>query len=143
MGHANPPTADTCRLCHSPVTDRSVLNVPRPVLARLVFESGLIVDVDRPQVIGRKPTAPSDAVELPNLITVPSPDSDISRCHTAVRLEGWDLLVEDLGSTNGTEVKLPPGVLHRIREHDPVLVVVGTEVTMAGVVRFRVEAPEA
>jgi hypothetical protein len=30
----------------------------------------------------------------------------------------------------------------RLREHDPVLVVAGTEVTMAGAVRFRVEAPE-
>jgi hypothetical protein len=142
-GHANPPTATRCRLCSRAVLDTSVTTVPRPVVARLVFESGLIVDVDRPQLIGRRPTAPPDAIELPNLVTIPSPDSDISRIHTAVRVEGWDLLVEDVGSTNGTEVRLPHGEPVRLREHDPVLVVPGTEVTLAGVIRFRVEPAEA
>jgi len=141
-GHVNPPTAAQCRLCAASLTGAEVVVVPRPVIARLVFDSGLIVDVDRPQLIGRRPTAPTDAEEIPNLVTIPSPDSDISRVHTAVRVEGWDLLVEDLGSTNGTEVRLPAREPVRVREHEPVLVVPGTEVTLAGTVRFRVEAPE-
>lgn len=142
-GHANPPTAASCRLCGQPVTDRAVVAVPRPVVARLVFDSGLVVDVDRPQLIGRRPTAPPDAEEIPNLLTVPSPEAEISRAHTAVRLAGWDVLVEDVGSTNGTEVALPGRDPVRLREHEPVLVVVGTEVTLAGTVHFRIDAPEA
>jgi hypothetical protein len=141
-GHASPPTAASCRVCGQAITDPTVATIPRPVVARLVFDSGLIVDVDRPQLIGRRPTAPPDSDEIPNLITVPSPDSDISRVHTAVRLEGWDVLVEDLGSTNGTEIRLPGQDPVRLREHDPVLVLVGTEVTIAGVVRFRIDGPE-
>lgn len=141
-GHANPPTATSCRLCGQDIADTAVVLLPRPVIARLVFDSGLVVEVDRPQLIGRRPTAPPDADELPNLVTVPSPDGDISRAHTAVRVEGWDVLVEDVGSTNGTEVRLPNRDPVRLREHDPVLVVAGTEVTLAGTVRFTVEPVE-
>ena len=117
------------------------MTIPRPVVARLVFDSGLIVDVDRPQLIGRRPSSPPEAEEIPNLVTVPSPDSEISRAHAAVRVEGWDVLVEDVGSTNGTEVRLPGRDPVRLREHEPVLVVAGTEVILAAVVRFQVEAP--
>lgn len=140
-GHPNPPTAGQCRLCGAAIADPTVHVIPRPTLARLVFDSGLVVDVDRPQLIGRKPTAPTDVEEIPNLITVPSPDSDISRSHTCVRIEGWDLLVEDVGSTNGTEIRLPNQDPMRIREYEPILVVPGTEVTLAGAVRFRVDPP--
>ncbi|HEU5082422.1 MAG TPA: FHA domain-containing protein [Acidimicrobiales bacterium] len=142
QGHANPPTSAACRICDADLAGSPVVTVARPVIARLVFDSGLVVDVDRPQLIGRRPSAPPEAEEIPNLVTVPSPDSDISRAHTAVRVEGWDVLVEDVGSTNGTEVRLPNGEPVRLREHEPVLVVAGTEVTMAGAVRFRVEGPE-
>ena len=60
---------------------------PRPTVARLVFDSGLVVEVDRPQLIGRRPTAPEQLDdEIPNLVTVPSPDNDVSRIHTTVHL---------------------------------------------------------
>ncbi|HWJ61377.1 MAG TPA: FHA domain-containing protein, partial [Acidimicrobiales bacterium] len=138
----NPPTLGTCRRCGEAITDPTVVAVPRPVVARLVFESGLVVDVDRPQLLGRRPMAPADADDLPNLVTIPSPDGDISRAHTGIRLEGWDVLVEDLGSTNGTEVRLPGADPVRLREHEPVLAVVDTQVTLAGTVRFTIQAPE-
>ncbi|MGN6694810.1 MAG: FHA domain-containing protein [Aquihabitans sp.] len=141
-GHPNPPTVGTCRRCGAEIADPTVVAVPRPVVARLVFESGLVVDVDRPQLIGRRPMAPAEADDLPNLVTIPSPDGDISRAHTAIRLEGWDVLVEDLGSTNGTEVRLPGAEPVRLREHEPVLAVVGTQVVLAGTVRFTIQAPE-
>jgi hypothetical protein len=141
-GHASPTDATSCRTCGRPIVDRTQVTVPRPVVARLVFDSGLIVDVDRPQLIGRRPTAPPQAEEIPNLLALPSPDGDLSRAHTAVWVKGWDLLVEDVGSTNGTQVALPHREPVRLREHDPMLVVVGTEVVMAGTVRFRIDAPE-
>ena len=107
-GHASPTDATSCRTCGQTIVDPTQVTVPRPVVARLVFDSGLIVDVDRPQLIGRRPTAPPQADEIPNLITLPSPDGDLSRAHTAVWVKGWDLLVEDVGSTNGTQVAAPP-----------------------------------
>ena len=124
------------------ITDPHRSTVPRPVVARLVFDSGLIVDVDRPQLIGRRPTAPPEADELPNLVTIPSPDGDISRAHTAVRVKGWDLLVEDVGSTNGTEVRLPHREPVRLREHDPRARRGRDRGRPGRTVRFRIEAPE-
>lgn len=141
-GHPNPPTAPRCRRCDADLGGSPVEVIPRPTVVRLVFESGLVVEVDRPQLIGRRPTAPEDPHpddEIPNLVTVPSPESDISRVHTAIQVAGWDVLVVDAGSTNGTEVQLPGQDPIRLREHDPVLVVPGTTVTMAGTIRFNVE----
>src|SRR5690606_37963447 len=97
-GHPNPPATDRCRGCGAAIVDPTVSIVPRPVVARLVFERGPVIDVDRTQIIGRGPVSPTGLVEEPNLVTVPNPDGDLSREHTAVRLEGWDLIIEDLGS---------------------------------------------
>lgn len=144
QGHANAPTVSACRICGGTIADPAVTVIDRPVLALLTFESGAVVEVDRPQLIGRGPTVdPAGPHDDAHLVTIPSPDGDISRNHTAVRVEGWDLLVEDLGSTNGTEVRLPGRDPVRLREYQPVLLLAGTEVTMAGIVRFRLDAPPA
>lgn len=140
-GHPNRPGEPACRACGQPVADQTVTVIDRPVLARIVFENGPTIDVDRTQIIGRGPVAPTGVVEQPNLITVPNPDGDLSREHTAIRIEGWDVIIEDLGSTNGTEVHLPGREPQRLHDHDPILVVPGTRVVLAGAVRFIVEAP--
>lgn len=141
-GHANPPIATACRVCQHAIVDPTEVVVVRPVVARLRFDSGLVIDVDRPQIIGRHPQAPPDAVDIPNLVTVPSPGEDVSRNHLALRLEGWDLLAEDLESTNGTELRLPNRDVVRLRGYSAVPVVVGAEITLAGDVRFHVDAPD-
>jgi pSer/pThr/pTyr-binding forkhead associated (FHA) protein len=87
--------------------------VARPV-ARLVFSSGETVEVDRPVVIGRAPEVPRpSSSEQPRLVTVPSPQKEISSTHLEVRTgSGADLgsaVVTDLGSTNGT-VLVQPGL---------------------------------
>ena len=38
----------------------------------------------------------------PHLVRLASAENDISRNHAEVILEGWHVLVRDLGSTNGT-----------------------------------------
>ena len=50
------------------------------------------------------------------LLTVPSPGHDISRTHLQVAVDGWQVTVTDLHSTNGTLLvdrdgrrSLPPG----------------------------------
>lgn len=141
-GHDNPPTAVRCRVCDAEITDRSVHFVRRPLVARLRFSTGAVVDLDKGQLVGRKPTTDvGSGSEPPGLVTVPSPDGSISRVHVAVHVEGWDVLVEDQGSTNGTVVVLPDKEPERLREHDPRLVVPGTEVRIADTVTFSVEVP--
>lgn len=85
----------------------------RPV-ARLVLSSGETVDVDRAVLIGRAPEARRfTSTEQPRLVTVPSPQQEISSTHLEVRPgSGADhglAVVTDLGSTNGS-VLVQPGL---------------------------------
>lgn len=59
--------------------------------------------LDRTAIIGRRPRASRvSANDVPQLVTVPSPQQDISRSHLELRLEGWHVVALDLGATNGT-----------------------------------------
>jgi len=85
----------------------------RPV-ARLVFSSGETVDVDRAVLVGRAPEARRfTSTEQPRLVTVPSPNQEISSTHLEVRpgsgADHGSAVVTDLGSTNGT-VLVQPGL---------------------------------
>jgi pSer/pThr/pTyr-binding forkhead associated (FHA) protein len=80
--------------------------VAQPVLALLRASDGAEVPVDRTVLVGR---APAQTVGIgARLLTVPSPDQDISRTHLEVAPDGWRVLVTDLHSTNGT-LLVPPG----------------------------------
>jgi hypothetical protein len=82
-----------------------------PPVARLVFSSGDVVDVDRPVVVGRAPRPRGDGDDETRLVTVPSPHQEISSTHLEIRPgSGADhgaAVVTDLGSTNGTLVVQP------------------------------------
>ncbi|MCW2795320.1 FHA domain-containing protein [Nocardioides sp.] len=85
----------------------------RPV-ATLVFSSGETVDVDRVVIVGRAPEARRvTATEQPRLVSVPSPQQEISSTHLEVRpgagADHGSAVVTDLGSTNGT-VLVQPGL---------------------------------
>ena len=86
--------------------------VARPV-AKLVFSSGETVEVDRTVLVGRAPEAQRATSENPRLVTVPSPQQEISSTHLEVRagsgVDHGSAVVTDLGSTNGT-VLVQPGL---------------------------------
>jgi hypothetical protein len=87
----------------------SVLGSP---VARLMFSSGEVVDVDRAVVVGRAPEARRfTSSEQPRLVTVPSPHQEISSTHLEVRpgagADHGSAVVTDLGSTNGTVLQQP------------------------------------
>ncbi|SMQ75457.1 FHA domain-containing protein [Agreia sp. VKM Ac-1783] len=74
---------------------------------RIVLATGDVVLLDRPVIVGRRPRAQRVQGDvLPHLVTVPSPEQDVSRSHLEVRVEGRHVLVVDLDTTNGS-------VLHR------------------------------
>jgi hypothetical protein len=87
-------------------------DVDRPV-AQLVISSGETVQVDRVVLIGRAPEPRTMAAEQPRLVTVPSPQQEISSTHLEVRpgtgTDHGSPVVTDLGSTNGT-VLVQPGL---------------------------------
>ena len=81
-------------------------------VARLTFSSGEVVDVDRAVIVGRAPEARRfTSTEQPRLITVPSPNQEISSTHLEIRpgagADHGSAVATDLGSTNGTVLQQP------------------------------------
>lgn len=140
-GHLNPPHADVCRTCRSPIADRAVQVVARPSLGRLLFDSGLVSEIDRPLRIGRKPTTEGVAptAEIPGLVVLPDPEGSLSRVHAEVRIEGWEVLLVDQDSTNGTLVEIPGQPPVRLRPMDPYLLTSGSRINFAYVAGCRFE----
>jgi FHA domain len=138
-GHPDAPHAERCRTCGADIVDRSIRLVPRPAVGFLRFEDGRTVDVDRPLLVGRKPTvdAIGDADELPGLVTLPDTDGMLSRVHAEIRVEGWEVLVVDRGSTNGTRVEIPGQPPTVLRPGEPCVITSGTTVSFADVATAR------
>lgn len=112
LGHAEDPARSRCRRCATPLEEEIALR-ERPPLGRLettevVAGASVEVLLDREAVIGRRPRGEgrNRSGQGPRLVTVDSPGQGLSRSHLAVRLRGWQVRVQDLGTVNGT-------VLHR------------------------------
>ncbi len=126
-----------------PVWGNDSLRRPEPPAqppARLVLSTGLVVALDRPVVLGRAPQATRVAsAELPRLVSLPSPQHDISRTHAEVRLDDGDVLVTDLDSTNGVLVQRPGRGSRRLRAGEPVVLHEGETVDLGDGITFVVE----
>jgi hypothetical protein len=106
-------------------------SVPVSAAARIpsIRVAGLVVVLDRPVVVGRRPAAPR-VVNGPDpaLVTVPSPTGQVSASHLAVRVEGEAVVVEDLRSTNGTTVRAPGARSITMTSGSSMVVLTGTVV---------------
>ncbi|WP_104191492.1 FHA domain-containing protein [Cryobacterium sp. Y82] len=99
---------------------------PVPRYGRLLVSGGTEVLLDRSAVIGRKPSAARfTADRMPHLVTVPSPQQDISRSHLEVRCEGESVLAVDLGTTNGTRLLRSGADPVRLHPQEPTMLVHG------------------
>ena len=141
--HPNPPQATYCRVCGSALEQLEPVTIPRPVLGTLRFSNGVEAELDGPIVIGRSPRAERvSSKEIPQLVTLPSPDQNISRNHLEVKLDGWHVLVVDLDSVNGTVVTNPGEAPVLLRSGEEVPIVVGSVVTIADEITFVFEVSE-
>ena len=83
--------------------------VPRLRIVRQVrFAAGELVALNGALVLGRAPVAPERAPTAQTLV-VPDSSFMISSTHCWLSLEDGEVWVEDLGSTNGTDVVSPSG----------------------------------
>ncbi|WP_375503211.1 FHA domain-containing protein [uncultured Jatrophihabitans sp.] len=138
-GHLNAPfVVGACRVCGSPVPAQEPFPAPRPTLGVLVLASGETVPVDRDVLLGR---APYSVDAGPRIVTLPSPENDLSRTHVRVAIDGWLVQVTDLGSTNGTVVTMPGQQDVRLRAHEPFVLVPGTVLNLADEALVRFEVP--
>lgn len=108
--------------------------------ARVALSTGAVVSLERPVLIGRAPQVSRVAnAQLPRLVTVPSPTSDISRTHAQVRQDGDDVLVTDLHSTNGVVVTRVGAAPQRLHPGEPSVVEPGDVIDIGDGVTFTVE----
>ncbi len=144
-GHASPPHSSACRVCGRDIPPQQPFQTPRPSLGVLRLPTGDVVMLDRGVLLGRSPkvNADLDAGMQPHLVRVPSPENDISRNHVEIVLEGWHVLIRDLGSTNGTTVTLPGQLPVRLRPSDQQVLEPGTVITLADEVAITFEVPTA
>jgi FHA domain len=136
-GHPNPPLSTSCRVCAAALPAATPVTVPRPILGTLRLSTGAAIPLDRGAIFGRNPDADGFGDgERPHIVQVPSPGKDISRNHVEVKLDGWHVLVSDLGSTNGTIVTVPGHAPQRLHPNEAMPIAPGTVVNLADEVSF-------
>lgn len=115
-------------------------------VARLQFSNGEAVDVDRAVLIGRAPEARRfTSTEQPRLVTVPSPQQEISSTHLEVRpgsgADHGSAVVTDMGSTNGTVLQQPGLPPEDLQPGLPVQLLPGAVIDLGDGVTIRVAQP--
>jgi hypothetical protein len=143
VGHPNPPHAHICRSCGDtidPDAAQSPVVVQRPVLAVLAFSNGTRVPLDADVLMGRNPkVTDTHSGALPHVVKFDDVGPGLSRSHARVVLDGWQMMLEDLGSTNGTEITLPGQSRRRLRVNEPVMLEIGAVVDLDDDLYFNVE----
>ncbi len=134
--HFNSPDAATCRVCAADLlnTTRALKKRPRPSLGQISLDDGTTYPLDANYVIGREPNLSSvDRSVGGPWRTIAIANDTVSRAHLTLTLVGWDVLVTDSGSSNGTLVDDPdrpsrPRV--RVPAGSPTPLTAGSRVTM-------------
>ncbi len=110
-----------------------------PPVRGLEFSDGRRLIVDRTVLIGRNPSVDTSLTgEQPAVFAIDSPKRDISRTHLRISTDGTRVLLEDLNSTNGTEVTPQAGGSFLLEPGEPALLEDGMVVTIGDHVAFRV-----
>jgi hypothetical protein len=110
-GHFNDPEAIACAQCGNALNRRSRVTRPgpRPALGVLVLDDDRTFQLDGDYLIGRDPAlAEPVAAGQAKPLRIVDADSTVSRVHARIHLDGWQVLMTDLGSANGSRIQ-PPG----------------------------------
>lgn len=136
-GHLSSDYALHCRVCELPLPEQDAVMLAMPVLGLLRLSNGDTIKLDRNVVLGRDPQGDPRSA---NLVQVGGDaDTLISRTHVEVLLQDWDVLVRDLGSTNGTTVSRPGCPPQHLAAHIEEFLYPGTRVTLGDQVFFTFE----
>jgi hypothetical protein len=102
--HLNDPRDDFCRTCGLPlVPGAPEVEGPRPPLGKLTWDNGEVHELLGAALVGRDVGLDGAVVSGELAALVPSGQNDsMSRVHAELRPSGWDVIVIDRGSTNGT-----------------------------------------
>lgn len=131
-----PELAEPPNVAEPPAADAPAFVVRLP--------DGAEVPVDTAVYVGRRPSAPRiHTGTAPRLVTLPSPDKELSATHLELRLVGDALVASDMRSTNGTVVHLPGSAPRTLIRGESAVVVPGTRIDLGEGAVLDVLAAEA
>lgn len=119
----------------SPFASRPNPSLPSPLppvsIGQIVVSTGDVYELDRTVIVGRRPRV--DRVvgaELPLLVSVPSPNRDISRNHVEFRIDRGRVLIVDVGATNGSAIYRSGQPPHRLGLNEAIVAYDGDVVSL-------------
>ncbi len=111
--HFNDPRVLFCAVCGINMVQQTPVLVggERPPLGVVVLDDGAVFQLDTDYLLGRDPEA-DDRVREAGWRGIAIIDSShmVSRVHARLELRGWDVVLADNTSTNGTFVNSPRSV---------------------------------
>jgi hypothetical protein len=135
-GHFDDPEALFCAICGISMNQQTLVPRPgeRPPLGVLLLDDGSVFQLDTDYVIGREPSLDASVAEgTARPLRISDETGIVSRVHARVHLEGWRVLVTDLGSANGTRVLLPGQPADQpLVPQVPIVLATGSQVDLGG-----------
>jgi hypothetical protein len=135
-GHFDDPEALFCAVCGISMNQQTLVPRPgtRPPLGVLLLDDGSVFQLDRDYIVGREPGLDATVASGRSRALRIADDSGIvSRVHAKVQLDGWRVLVTDLGSANGTRVRLAKQSADTVLQpHVPIVLATGSQVDLGG-----------
>lgn len=111
--HFNDPRVLFCAVCGINMVQQTpvLVNGERPPLGVIVLDDGAVFQLDTDYLLGRDPDA-DDRVRQGECrgISIIDTSHMVSRVHALLVLRGWDVVLVDNTSTNGTFVNSPQAV---------------------------------
>ena len=138
-GHVNPAYLDACQTCGGALGG-APYELPQPSLGRLVISTGGEIPLDQDSILGRNPKLPANLPgEPPQLVKIADSTNDVSNRHLLVRVAQWQVIVRDLGSTNGTDIVRPGWPPVPLPRDEEAVIEPGTQVILGGAVTLTYE----
>jgi hypothetical protein len=114
----------------------------RPERVPSVRIGGVVHRLDRPLIVGRRPALPRIVRgPTPELVTVPSRHRQVSSSHVRISVSGDAVVIEDLGSTNGTLVRPAGSAPTRMPSGASMVVLTGTVVEIGDGTTIEILSP--
>ncbi|WP_157537473.1 FHA domain-containing protein [Nocardioides sp. Root190] len=108
--HFNDPRVLFCGICGINMVQQTpvLVNGVRPPLGVIVLDDGSVFQLDNPYLLGRDPSA-DERIASGEFRPLPIIDqsNQVSRVHARLEMRGWDVVLIDNNSTNGTFVHVP------------------------------------
>lgn len=128
-GHFNDPRVPYCTGCGMSMVQVTSPPQPgvRPPLGVLVLDDGTTYPLDQGYVLGRDPARDELVGEGRYRPLALGMEGSVSRVHARIDIDGWDVVLTDTGSTNGTYVwSEPDGQWFSVPPTRPVVIRPGT-----------------